>query len=136
MIIAVDVGLKRIGIAQYTAGIALPLEPILRKNRHQAAQELDLLLEQKNARMLIVGIPKEGGSSEEMERRIRHFVGLLRFYKEICFIDESYSSKEASERMRGVFKDRRDGRLDSLSALIILERFLSKKGDKEAQNRP
>lgn len=136
MIIAVDVGLKRIGIAQYTAGIALPLEPILRKNRHQAAQELDLLLEQKNARMLIVGIPKEGGSSEEMERRIRHFVGLLRFCKEICFIDESYSSKEASERMRGVFKDRRDGRLDSLSALIILERFLSKKGDKEAQNRP
>ncbi len=136
MIIAVDVGLKRIGIAQYTAGIALPLEPILRKNRHQAAQELDLLLEQKNARMLIVGIPKEGGSSGEMERRIRHFVGLLRFCKEIRFIDESYSSKEASERMRGVFKDRRDGRLDSLSALIILERFLSKKGDKEAQNRP
>lgn len=126
MIIAIDVGLKRIGIAQYTAGIAIPLEPILRKNRHQAAQEIDLLLEQKNTQMLIVGIPKEGSSSEEMERRIRHFVGLLKFRKEIYFVDESYSSKEASERVRGVFKDQRNGRLDSLSALIILERFLAK----------
>ncbi|CAE10894.1 Holliday junction resolvase RuvX [Wolinella succinogenes] len=124
MIIAVDIGLKRLGVAQYAAGVALPLDPILRKNRHQAARDLDLLLKEKGAQKLVAGIPKEGSSSEEMERRIRHFIGLLEFRGEVCFVDESYSSKEAFELLRGRSRDRRDGKLDSLSALVILERYL------------
>lgn len=129
MIIAVDVGLKRLGIAQATLGVVLPLEPILRRNRHQAARDLDELLRQKGAKKLIVGIPLEGGSSEEMSRRIHHFIGLLEFEGEVCFMDESFSSKEAMERLKGHAKDRRDGRLDSLSACVILERYLAQGGD-------
>lgn len=123
--IAIDVGLKRIGVAQYVAGVVLPLEPILRKNRNQAAHDIGELLRQKCAKRLIVGIPRDGGSSDEMERRIRHFVSLVEFDGDICFVDESHSSKEAFERIKGVMKDRRDGRLDSLSAQIILERYLA-----------
>lgn len=124
MLIAIDVGLKRIGIAQYAAGVALPLDPILRKNRNQAARNLDLLLEEKKAQALIVGLPLEGGSSEEMQRRIHHFTSLLAFKGQVIYVDEAYSSKEAQERIKGIHKERREGKLDSLSALIILERYL------------
>ena len=37
------------------------------------------------------------------------------------------SSIEAEEMMKGEIKYKRDGRVDSLAAKIILERFLAKK---------
>ena len=125
-IIAIDVGLKRIGIAiSPDAKIALPSTPVLRKNRNQAANEISQILKTKNAKTLVVGIPKGGSSEEEMSRRIRHFVSLLQFKGEICYIDESFSSFEADE-LREFSTRKKDGKLDSLSAMIILQRYLEK----------
>jgi len=125
---AIDVGLKRIGTAISLDGkTALPQNPILRKNRKQAARDTSAFLEEWRVERLIVGLPKGGSSEEEMERRIRHFVGLLNFSGEIEFIDESGSSLEAAERMKGVVKQRKDGRLDSIAAQLILERYLFRK---------
>ena len=76
--------------------------------------------------MLIVGIPMSGTSSQEMQRRIKHFVSLLSFNKEIIFQDEYGSSIEAKNMMQGVTKQKRDGKIDSMAAKIILERFLQK----------
>ncbi|MBQ9876404.1 MAG: Holliday junction resolvase RuvX [Campylobacter sp.] len=123
-IIAIDVGLKRIGIAiSPDSKIALPSTPVLRKNRNQAANEISQILKTKNAKTLVVGIPKGGSSEEEMSRRIRHFVSLLEFDGEIKFIDESFSSFEADE-LREFSSRKKDGKLDSISAMIILQRYL------------
>ena len=123
-IIAIDVGLKRIGVAiSPDAKIALPSTPVLRKNRNQAANEISQILKMQNAKTLVVGIPKGGSSEEEMSRRIRHFVSLLEFDGEICYIDESFSSFEADE-LREFSTRKKDGKLDSLSAMIILQRYL------------
>ena len=123
-IIAIDVGLKRIGIAiSPDSKIALPSTPVLRKNRNQAANEISQILKMQNAKTLVVGIPKGGSSEEEMSRRIRHFVSLLEFKGEIKFIDESFSSFEADE-LREFSSRKKDGKLDSLSAMIILQRYL------------
>ena len=123
-IIAIDVGLKRIGIAiSPDSKIALPSTPVLRKNRNQAANEISQILKMQNAKTLVVGIPKGGSSEEEMSRRIRHFVSLLEFDGEICYIDESFSSFEADE-LREFSSRKKDGKLDSLSAMIILQRYL------------
>ena len=123
-IIAIDVGLKRIGVAiSPDSKIALPSTPILRKNRNQAANEISQILKMQNAKTLVVGIPKGGSSEEEMSRRIRHFVSLLEFDGEIKFIDESFSSFEADE-LREFSSRKKDGKLDSLSAMIILQRYL------------
>ena len=125
---AIDVGLRRIGVAISPDGeTAIPQEPILRKNRDQAARDVDAFLREWKIDRLIVGLPKGGSSAEEMERRIRHFVALLSFGGEIEYIDESGSSVEAAERMKGVTRQRRDGRLDSVAAQLILERYLLKK---------
>lgn len=129
--LACDVGLKRIGVAQYCNGVVLPLEPILRKNRNQASQALKSLLVEKQICVLVVGIPKSQNEEEhEMERRIKHFVSLVGFEGEIVYVDESYSSAEAHERLLALGKKERsekikNGELDSLAAMIILERYLN-----------
>ncbi len=125
---AIDVGLKRIGTAISLDGeVAIPQNPVLRRNREQAARDLSAFLKEWHITHLVVGLPKGGSSAEEMERRIRHFVSLLDFDGEITYIDESGSSLEASEMMKGVTRQRRDGRLDSIAAKLILERYLLKR---------
>ena len=130
MIAALDVGLKRIGVAVSPDGrVAIPQEAILRRGRKQAAQEVLDFLKEWEVDTLVVGLPRGGSSEEEMERRIRHFVGLLELPEsvEVHYQDEAGSSEEAKERMVGVTRQRRDGRLDSLAAQIILERWLEGK---------
>ncbi len=124
---SIDVGLKRIGVAICLDGsIVLPQNAILRKNRNQAARDVKRFLEAWEIEKLIVGLPKDAESSEEMERRIKHFVSLLDLDIEVSYQDEQSSSIEAKELTMGQFKHKKDGKLDSIAAKIILERWLSK----------
>lgn len=128
---AIDVGLKRIGVALCLgANIVSPQEAILRKNRDQAARDVDAFLKEWNIELLVVGLPKGGSSEEEMQRRIEHFVRLLAFKGNIVYQDEYGSSLEAKEMMQGVVRQKRDGRIDSMAAKVILERYL----DAQRQN--
>jgi putative Holliday junction resolvase len=127
-IAAIDVGLKRIGMAICLDGsIVLPQPAIIRRNRNQAAQDVAALLSEWGIDTLIVGLPRGGSSEAEMERRIRHFVGLLDLPESfgICYQDEAGSSAEAKEQMEGIIRQKRDGRIDSLAAKIILERWIA-----------
>lgn len=123
--LALDVGLKRIGVALCVdEKIAIPLDGILRKNRNQAANEVKKIFLIYNVSLLIVGIPKGGKSEEEMTKRIKHFVSLLEFDKKIVFVDESFSSKEALNL--GVTNSRKkDAKLDSLAALIMIKDYFA-----------
>ncbi|MBM0636931.1 Holliday junction resolvase RuvX [Campylobacter sp. VicNov18] len=123
--LALDIGLKRIGVALCVdKKIALPLDAVLRKNRNQAANEVKNLLKVYEISLLIVGIPKGGSSEEEMTRRIKHFVSLLEFEKEICFVDESGTSKEAL-KLSAFNTRKKDGKLDSLAALILIKDYFA-----------
>lgn len=128
-IACIDVGLKRIGVAICLDNkIVLPQNAILRKNRNQAAHDIKLFLNEWKIEKLIVGLPLCGSSSDEMSRRIKHFVSLLELDDiEIVYQDEQNSSFEAKERTAGVFKHSKDGRIDSMAATIILERYLGNK---------
>ena len=128
MIVALDVGLKRIGVAiSPDERVVLPQPAIERRGRKQAAGKVSNLLREWDAECLVVGLPRGGSSEEEMERRIRHFISLLDLPSstEIHYQDEAGSSEEAKERMQGVIRQKRDGRIDSLAAQIILERWLA-----------
>jgi putative Holliday junction resolvase len=123
---SIDVGLKRIGVAICLDGnIVIPQNAILRKNRNQAARDVKTFLEEWEIEKLIVGLPKDAQSSDEMERRIKHFVSLLDLQIEVVYQDEQSSSIEAKELTMGVFKHKKDGKIDSIAAKIILERWLN-----------
>ncbi|PUD81184.1 Holliday junction resolvase RuvX [Helicobacter pylori] len=126
MILACDVGLKRIGIAVLLNGVILPLEAILRRNKNQASRDLSDLLREKNIQVLVVGKPNE--SYADTHARIEHFIKLVDFKGEIVFINEDNSSIEAYDNLEHLGRKNKrlaikDGRLDSLSACRILERY-------------
>ena len=122
---SIDVGLKRIGVAICLDGtVVIPQNAILRKNRNQAARDVNTFLKEWEIEKLIVGLPKDAESSEEMERRIQHFVSLLELDIPVEYQDEQSSSIEAKELTMGVFKHKKDGKIDSIAAKIILERWL------------
>jgi len=123
---AIDVGLKRIGTAICLDGkIVIPQNAVLRQNRNQAARDVNTFLKEWEIDTLIVGLPKGGSSAEEMERRIKHFVSLLALDIPVIYQDEQGSSYEAKVLTKGSFKHKKDGRIDSIAAKIILERYLS-----------
>ena len=123
--IAIDLGLKRIGLA-YSAhkDIVTPLPSILRKNRNQASDEVKKAIKEWEIDTVIVGVPLGGSSEEEMKRRIAHFMNLVDFSGDVFYQDEAGSSKEAEALIKGEMKHLRDGRIDSISAMIILQRYL------------
>lgn len=120
-IMAIDVGLKRIGVALAVGQTVMPQTPVLRKNRNQAARDVSAVLREYGAKKLVVGVPLGGSSEDEMRRRIAHFVSLLEFDGEVVYQDEAMSSFEASGNLA---EGRRNGRLDSIAAMIILKRYL------------
>ena len=124
-IIAIDLGLKRIGLAlSYGNGLVTPLSAIERKNRNQAANDVKKVLNEYEATTVVIGIPMGSTTEDEMRRRVAHFMNLVEFSGEIAYQDEAHSSQEAEELMKGEIRYKRDGRIDSLSAKIILERYL------------
>ncbi len=116
---SIDIGLKRIGCAvSLMSNIVNPQEAILRKNREQASHDVDKFLKDWRIDILVVGYPE---SSEDMKPRVEHFVKLLKFSGEIVFQNENLSSQEAKELTKGEIKHKRDGRIDSIAAKIILK---------------
>jgi putative Holliday junction resolvase len=126
--IAIDLGLKRIGLA-YSAhkDIVTPLPAIIRKNRNQASCEVKKVIQEWEVDTVVIGIPLGGSSEDEMRRRITHFMNLVDFDGEVVYQDEAGSSKEAEALIKGEMKQIRDGRIDSISAMIILQRYLRSK---------
>ncbi len=124
--LAIDLGLKRIGLA-YSAhkDIVTPLLAIIRKNRNQASDEVKKVIKEWDIEAVVVGIPLGGSSEDEMKRRISHFMNLVDFDGEVFYQDESGTSLEAESLMKGEIKYIRDGRVDSISAMLILQRYLS-----------
>ena len=123
--IAIDLGLKRIGLA-YSAhkDIVTPLPSIIRKNRNQASDEVKKAIKEWEIDTVVVGVPLGGSSEDEMKRRIAHFMNLVDFDGDVFYQDEAGSSKEAEALIKGEMKHLRDGRIDSISAMIILQRYL------------
>ena len=125
--ISIDLGLKRIGLA-YSAhkDIVTPLPAIIRKNRNQASSDVKKVIDEWEIDRVVVGVPLGGSSEAEMKRRIEHFMNLVDFKGEIFYQDEAGSSLEAENMIKGEMKYIRDGRIDSISAMVILQRFLAK----------
>jgi len=122
---SIDVGLKRVGLALCLDGkIVFPQDAILRKNRNQASRDVKAFLDEWEIEKVIVGLPKGGSTQDEMERRIKHFISLLNLDIKIIYQDEYGSSIEAKELTKGLFRHKKDGKIDSISAKIILERWL------------
>ena len=132
---AIDFGLKRLGIAiaNSLTKNAEPLKTLHVEDIKKIPKELHQLIKEWQPHKLVMGMPyNTDGSEAKMAKKIRTFASLLSQESKIPleFIDESFSSHEASrqlkalrqtgERSKRVIK----GDLDKMSAAIMLQRWL------------
>ena len=130
-LIGVDYGRRRIGLAvsDESGSHVRGLPTIDRKKHSRPLAPLCLVIANEHAKGIVMGLPLDSNELETaMSAEVKLFAEGLR--KEtnlkVFFIDESLSSKEATELLRfRRKKERRDkGAIDRIAACLILEAFL------------
>ncbi len=130
-ILAVDWGLKRIGLAvsDPTQTIAYPLDVIRHTSRSEDAEHIKKIALEKNATRIIMGAMKDeenrlspsGRSAERLAEEIRRLAEIpVSLFPE----DETTISARKEALKMGLPRKKRRGHLDSLAASIILQNYL------------
>ncbi len=116
-ILAFDFGEKRIGVAvgNTITKTAEPLKIIQEKNQDERFKAIELIINEWQPQILVVGLPKHpDGAEHEMTQKVTRFSNQLkgRFQKEVLWVDERYTSVSV------------DGGNDALAAQLILQQYL------------
>lgn len=130
VVVAVDFGEKRIGLATSDASglLATPRLTIRRKSDAAAIAELARFCRDEESDLVVFGIPRSPeGVESPFAARIRSFAA--RFSSEtgipLRFHEETLTSNEASRRLpRGASRDD----LDRTAAAVLLEDYLQSAG--------
>ena len=136
---SIDYGEKRVGIALSDPlhTISYPLCVINKKNENQLVDEIIKIINDKLVEKIIIGLPLSmSGSYSEQTKKVIVFKDFL--IKELSnrdlnididTIDERLSSVSAKNIMiqQGVKTGHNKGRIDELSASIILQEYLDSK---------
>lgn len=126
MIIAIDLGAKRIGIAVSDSGVVATPHSVLR-NEGDVVTKLASLGQQLEAEEYVVGIPRRTHASSN-DQKYRDFADALRqrTCKPVVLWDEALSTVEAMERLRATGKNRREAQkdIDMHAAAVILQSYL------------
>ncbi len=118
MIIALDVGNKRVGIAKEVNGIAFPYKII---ERVKIVEELKKLSLNEGVSTIVVGTPLMNGELSEQSKKIERFCDKLKQYFPLIAIkkiDESYTTNIAR-----IYSAQEN--VDDIAAQIILESYLT-----------
>lgn len=135
-ILAIDFGMKRMGFAigNPTINTAAPIDPITYKNTNHAFEHIKQLISEYDITQILIGYPLNmDGSKSSFTEQVEHFTRRLK--KTLApgidthYVDERLSSFEAEEELKPLqasYKKRKKF-IDSMSALMILRRFMEKK---------
>lgn len=124
VVVGIDYGRKRTGVAVFIDGIILPAEPVM-----GGWKEIQTRIEDLSVRYggfkVVLGLPLSAlGKATELSREVEQFAERLRKNGyTVETVDEVRTSIEAADLLG--MKDRK-GRVDSLAACEILKRHLGK----------
>ncbi|MCP5047101.1 MAG: Holliday junction resolvase RuvX [bacterium] len=132
-LLAIDFGMKRIGFAIGNTGIgtATPIDPVTRKNSKQVIAYIKELVTDYDITGIVVGYPLHmDGTRSSTTEQVEHFTRRLKKTFEpsvtVQWVDERLSSFEAEEELKAIKLSlkKRKGIVDSMSAVVILRRFM------------
>jgi putative Holliday junction resolvase len=133
-ILAIDYGLRRIGLAvgQTITGSASPLCVVKNGDRGPDFDTISTLIDEWRPARLIVGLPLHAdGSPGEMQSHVEEFIReLWRYQLPVETVDERYTSLEAEAALKNARAAGSRGRIskeaiDSAAAVFIAERYLA-----------
>ena len=131
IILGLDIGDARTGVAiSDELGIgAHPLCTIQRRSRKAVLAELQALVTTHKVERIVVGLPLQlDGETGPQARKIKQFADKLgqQVNLPIIFWDESFTTVEAAQILRGTKKRRKKRKqvIDQVAAVLILEGYL------------
>lgn len=132
IIMAIDLGKARTGLAICDKGemLSSPLGTIEDRNPDNVAEKISVLVKERKAEMLVVGLPKNmDGSEGESAKDAREFAEKL---KELCDIPVEMQDERGTTITAHNFLNTTDTRgkkrkkvVDTVAATIILENYLN-----------
>lgn len=132
--IGIDYGRARIGVAKSDPmGIlASPLPNIQASKKHEESIKKIIACTNDPIEAYVIGLPLHlSGQESEMSREVRAFAELLEKLsgKKVHLMDERLTSTLVEKEMgrAGVNRKKRAQKVDSLSAVLILQNFLELK---------
>ncbi len=127
-IMALDIGSAKVGIAyaDYSIGIALPIEVIFFKsNVSLLLQKIDSLIAEKNIVLLVIGVNKisPNATHSKLIKEIEKHCSIP-----ITYEDEAFTTSIANNLMKqhNIKRKKRHQVDDMIAAQLILESFLQK----------
>ena len=130
-VLAIDFGLKRIGIAvgSTESGIAFSREVL--RNDENLFDRIAGITDLEDVKRIIVGMPfKRDGSVGDIDQELQEFILALEHKTSIPveLADERYTSKIAQSKLRelGVKEKAMKTKIDAMSAQVILQDWLDK----------
>jgi putative Holliday junction resolvase len=130
-ILGLDIGLKRIGVAVSDPfGVtATPLDFIL--NDQKVFEKINDLIKNYKISKIVIGLPLTlKGEEGEQARYTKEFAENLKNHIpqdiEIIFIDERFTSSLAEKTLSQTKKKNKKEKIDSLSAVFILQTYLDR----------
>ncbi|MGL5591196.1 MAG: Holliday junction resolvase RuvX [Mycoplasmoidaceae bacterium] len=131
-ILAIDYGLKRIGLAICLLDIVMPYDKIINTNNFDVINKISKIVIEEKISKIVIGIPLNNNNEDtETSLLIREFSNELKNSIdniEIILLDEKNSTKESINLLKnaGYKNNRIKDQKDSLSAVNILNRYLGK----------
>jgi putative Holliday junction resolvase len=129
--LGLDIGRKRIGVAgcDLTGLIASGLTTLQRRSFQQVVADLEQLVQERQAQVLVVGLPYTmAGEEGSQARQVRRFAERLStaLGLPVVYVDERLTSVEAEQLMIADRKppSRHKELIDRKAAAIILQRWL------------
>ena len=144
MYLGIDFGKKRIGLAigsKFPRGIGV-LDAD--RDQHLVVDDIADICHEEEIEKVVIGFPeRHQGEAGTLANEIKHFSEAIhnKTNLPIVFEPEAFTSTEAEEFLKKYVKDsghvsnRKDGKVDELSAILILEQFINKESTTNDQSR-
>lgn len=131
--VALDIGERRVGIARTDESgvLAVPVQVYRRRGLPEDVHLLSQYLREDGAEILVVGLPLNMDGTEGIwAQKVREFAQMVAQAAGIplVFVDERWTTKEVGRALREVGEKptRKKGKLDILSAVLILQAWLER----------
>lgn len=127
-ILGIDFGLRNIGLAMADHDLVEPFGQLRFKNLRVALEKIQKILEEEKIEKIVLGI-----SEGKMAEKTKEFAKQLeeKTHQPVFLVDESFSSREAREKMLEISKPQRKRRKQEhqVAACLLLENFIARMGE-------
>lgn len=134
MIIGIDYGTRRVGVAVSTSGVLATPHSVLRNEGsvEELIEKVGRLIEELEGSEIVLGVP--AGQRHDREKIIEKFESIAdrlrqRTCKPVVLWDESYTTAEANTKRREAGKHWRSAReeIDREAAAVMLQSYLDQR---------